>query len=125
MQKNIKEIKIKKSTNELEQEINKFTFKEGDKQIPFADWYYAKRAEGMQSDSEYDRIMANGPRPDTKNYPQLFRNFFKEIKAGLVYRNGKIAKAPDSYKKGEVEQIIGGRTDEYGNRRLFGHSTWL
>jgi hypothetical protein len=106
------EIKIKKSTNELEQEINKFTFKEGDKQIPFADWYYAKRAEQMQSGSEYDRIMANGPRPDTKNYPQLTSNFFKELKAGLVYRNGEIAKAERNVSL-EITKSNGGRTDEY------------
>ena len=107
------EIKIKKSTNELEQEINKFTFKEGDKQIPFADWYYAKRAEQVQSGSEYDRnFMANGPRPDTRNYPQLTSNFFKELKAGLVYRNGEIAKAERNVSL-EITKSNGGRTDEY------------
>jgi hypothetical protein len=117
------EIKIKKSTNELEQEINKFTFKEGDKQIPFADWYYAKRAEQVQSGSEYDRnFMANGPRPDTRNYPQLTSNFFKELKAGLVYRNGEIAKAErpvslEITKSSDGFGLIGGRTTDFKGGR--------
>mgnify|MGYP003122125918 CR=1 FL=1 len=109
------EIKIKKSTNELEQEINKFTFKEGDKQIPFADWYYAKRKESMQSGSEkggyYDE-----PRQDIKNYPvQLASNFFNELKAGLVYQNGKIATSAEKPYFGIIPNIDG--KIEKGNYR--------
>jgi hypothetical protein len=76
------EIKIKKYTNEHEKEINKFTFKDGDKQIPFADWYYARRKE--MAISEYDKIMADG-----KNYEALDNAFFQQLGAGFVYQNGK------------------------------------
>ena len=76
------EIKIEKLKSEHEKQVNNFTFKDGDKQIPFADWYYARRKE--MAVSEHDKIMADG-----KNYRSLDNAFEDQVRTGYVYQNGK------------------------------------
>lgn len=85
------EIQIKNLVDKHEKEINKFTFKDGDKQIPFADWYYARRKE--MANSDYEKIMADG-----KNYRSLDNAFFDQMKAGYVYLDGKLVPtAPEGF----------------------------
>jgi len=79
------ENKIKILEQKHEDEINKFTIKQGDEFIPFADFYNKYRKERAISDHE--KIMANG-----RDYKALDDAFYDQIQAGFVYQNGKLVR---------------------------------
>ena len=76
------EIEIKKLKADHIKEINSFTIKQGDKQIPFADFYFARIKE--MAVSEYDKIMAK-----KINNDGLQQHFINELSSGFIYKNGK------------------------------------
>ena len=82
------EKEIEKLTAEHEKEINSYTIKQGDKRIPFADWFYAKRKE--MAVSEHDKIMADG-----KDFRALSQHFISGIRAGNITGNVEKSKYPD------------------------------
>ena len=93
------EIKIKKLKADHIKEINTFTIKQGDKQIPFADWYGTK----MFGDaiSEYSKIMAK-----EINNTGLQQNFIRELGNGSVFKNGKPVSGRDTNIFGQTRELF-------------------
>ena len=93
------EIKIKKLKADHIKEINTFTIKQGDKQIPFADWYGTK----MFGDaiSEYSKIMAK-----EINNTGLQQNFIRELRNGFVFKNGKPVSGRDTNIFGQTRELF-------------------
>ena len=96
------QIEIKKLIAEHEKEINSYTIKQGDKRIPFADWYYARIKELAVSD--YDKTMADG-----KNFTGLQQHFDNELRLGNIV--GVIDKSKYSDYKTSMSNI----QEMYGN----------
>ena len=93
------EIKIKKLKADHIKEINTFTIKQGEEQIPFADWYGTK----MFGDaiSEYDKIMA-----EKINNTGLQQNFIRELGNGYVFKNGKPVSGRDTNIFGQTRELF-------------------
>ena len=99
--------KVEELRNELENQINTYTIKQGNEQIPFADWFYARKKRLLPS-YEKEKVGLHDLR-------SLQEEFYEQASNGFVFEKGVNLQQKDGVTKANVFVTEGHIAQKFNN----------